>query len=89
MYHQFFLFTFYVFQVIPSRLPDGQVVFLLPSHYVQGPNSDRGKGVEGGPAPDQEGPLDFSVKREDELLPVVKQEDEIMDTREDDVWRPW
>jgi hypothetical protein len=22
-------------QVIPSRLPDGQVVFLLPSHYVQ------------------------------------------------------
>ncbi|KAJ4442718.1 hypothetical protein ANN_04309, partial [Periplaneta americana] len=24
-----------VVQVIPSRLPDGQVVFLLPSHYVQ------------------------------------------------------
>lgn len=22
-------------QVVPSRLPDGQVVFLLPSHYVQ------------------------------------------------------
>lgn len=22
-------------QVIPSQLPDGQVVFLLPSHYVQ------------------------------------------------------
>ncbi|XP_052122294.1 uncharacterized protein LOC113209432 isoform X1 [Frankliniella occidentalis] len=24
-----------IVQVVPSRLPDGQVVFLLPSHYVQ------------------------------------------------------
>lgn len=68
-------------QVIPSRLPDGQVVFLLPNTYVQ---VERGKGEGKG---DQETPLDFSVKREDELLPVVKQE--LMDTRDDDVWRPW
>lgn len=30
----YFKLWFYL-QVIPSRLPDGQVVFLLPSHYVQ------------------------------------------------------
>lgn len=66
--------------MIPSRLLDGQVVFLLPS-YVQVPDkSDDGK-------TDQEVPLDFSVKREDELLPTVKQE--VMDSKDDDVWRPW
>uniref|UniRef100_A0A1B6CTN5 BHLH domain-containing protein n=1 Tax=Clastoptera arizonana TaxID=38151 RepID=A0A1B6CTN5_9HEMI len=74
-----------VVQVIPSRLPDGQVVFLLPSHYVQlsgqeGATKDR-------PTPEQDLPLDFSVKRpeEDGYNQCVKQEvggDEV-------VWRPW
>lgn len=55
------------FQVIPSRLPDGQVVFLLPSHYVQlTKEEEKDKS--------QEMPIDFSVKKsEDE----VKEEEEV------------
>ncbi|XP_075213967.1 uncharacterized protein LOC142320170 [Lycorma delicatula] len=56
-----------VVQVIPSRLPDGQVVFLLPSHYVQvsGQESndhvpEKRQCVEDNP--EQDAPLDFSVR---------------------------
>lgn len=53
-------------QVIPSRLPDGQVVFLLPSHYVQLPKEEEKD-------KSQEMPIDFSVKKsEDE-----KEEEEV------------
>ncbi|XP_054258307.1 transcription factor HES-1-like [Macrosteles quadrilineatus] len=61
-----------VVQVIPSRLPDGQVVFLLPSTYVATKT-------------DQDCPLDFSVKREDEPI-TIKQE---VQAKDEDVWRPW
>lgn len=74
-------------QVIPSRLLDGQVVFLLPSHYVQVPPSEPATGEERTATTGQDVPLDFSVKREDELLPQIKQE--VMDSKDDDVWRPW
>ncbi|XP_014258463.1 transcription factor HES-1-like [Cimex lectularius] len=53
-------------QVIPSRLPDGQVVFLLPSHYVQlSKDDEKEKG--------QEMPIDFSVKKGEE----IKEEEEV------------
>lgn len=48
-------------QVIPSQLPDGQVVFLLPSHYV---HCQQNQGAEVRPQGDE--PIDFSVKREHE-----------------------
>ncbi|KAK9500254.1 hypothetical protein O3M35_001547 [Rhynocoris fuscipes] len=71
--------------VIPSRLPDGQVVFLLPSHYVQVSKEGTGTNTEGGPLEDksQDGPIDFSVKRclQEDVAATVKEEDE--------VWRPW
>ncbi|RZF34783.1 hypothetical protein LSTR_LSTR007835 [Laodelphax striatellus] len=59
-----------VVQVIPSRLPDGQVVFLLPSHYVQMSGQDTGTGVPDtrqsgdadSPMAEQDAPLDFSVR---------------------------
>lgn len=38
-------------QVIPSRLPDGQVVFLLPSHYVQLAAAAAANGINIGPNP--------------------------------------
>lgn len=38
-------------QVIPSRLPDGQVVFLLPSHYVQLAAAAAASSEVGSPAP--------------------------------------
>ncbi|XP_011312625.1 transcription factor HES-1-like isoform X1 [Fopius arisanus] len=38
-----------VVQVIPSRLPDGQVVFLLPSHYVQLAAAAAANGINIGP----------------------------------------
>lgn len=50
-----------VVQVIPSQLPDGQVVFLLPSHYV---HCQQNQGPE--VRPQGEEPIDFSVKREHE-----------------------
>ncbi|XP_050542990.1 transcription factor HES-1-like isoform X3 [Daktulosphaira vitifoliae] len=50
-----------VVQVIPSQLPDGQVVFLLPSHYVHCQQNPGGEGRAQG-----EEPIDFSVKREHE-----------------------
>jgi len=50
-----------VVQVIPSQLPDGQVVFLLPSHYV---HCQQNQGAE--VRPPGEEPIDFSVKREHE-----------------------
>lgn len=40
-----------VVQVIPSRLPDGQVVFLLPSHYVQLAAAAAANGISIGPNP--------------------------------------
>ncbi|XP_029052947.2 lateral signaling target protein 2 homolog [Osmia bicornis bicornis] len=40
-----------VVQVIPSRLPDGQVVFLLPSHYVQLAAAAAANGINIGPNP--------------------------------------
>lgn len=40
-----------VVQVIPSRLPDGQVVFLLPSHYVQLAAAAAASSEVGSPAP--------------------------------------
>lgn len=40
-----------VVQVIPSRLPDGQVVFLLPSHYVQLAAAAAANGICIGPNP--------------------------------------
>ena len=40
-----------VVQVIPSRLPDGQVVFLLPSHYVQLAAAAAVNGISIGPNP--------------------------------------
>ncbi|KAJ8667524.1 hypothetical protein QAD02_009187, partial [Eretmocerus hayati] len=42
-----------VVQVIPSRLPDGQVVFLLPSHYVQLAAAAAANGISIGPNPPQ------------------------------------
>ncbi|XP_073973512.1 uncharacterized protein isoform X2 [Rhodnius prolixus] len=70
-------------QVIPSRLPDGQVVFLLPSHYVQVSKEGSCTNTEVGPHEDksQDGPIDFSVKRcLQEEVATVKEEEE--------VWRP-
>ncbi|XP_067005673.2 transcription factor HES-1 [Anabrus simplex] len=77
-----------VVQVIPSRLPDGQVVFLLPSHYVQlaaaagavwGTTTEKSKqdDEEDEDSPDQ--PIDFTVPR--------RVEDAVKD--EGPVWRPW
>ncbi|XP_023705041.1 transcription factor HES-1 isoform X3 [Cryptotermes secundus] len=43
--------TLSVVQVIPSRLPDGQVVFLLPSHYVQLAAAAAASSEVGNPAP--------------------------------------
>ncbi|BET02378.1 transcription factor HES-1 (Hairy and enhancer of split 1) [Nesidiocoris tenuis] len=63
-----------VLQVIPSRLPDGQVVFLLPSHYVQLSKETETEEKS------QEMPIDFSVKRTD--MDDLK-------TEEEEVWRPW
>lgn len=37
--------------MIPSRLPDGQVVFLLPSHYVQLAAAAAANGISIGPNP--------------------------------------
>nr|XP_018911558.1 PREDICTED: transcription factor HES-1-like isoform X1 [Bemisia tabaci] len=51
-----------IVQVIPSRLPDGQVVFLLPSQCVQVNSSSPTMGSE--PYNENE-PLDFSVKRDE------------------------
>ena len=75
-------------QVIPSRLPDGQVVFLLPSHYVQLTSPERIK-QECVNSADQDMPLDFSVKREtpSPTKNVLTSEDS--PSKEDDVWRPW
>ncbi|XP_014290043.1 transcription factor HES-4 isoform X2 [Halyomorpha halys] len=53
-------------QVIPSRLPDGQVVFLLPSHYVQLSKEEEKEKA-------QEMPIDFSVKKMDD----EKEEEEV------------
>ncbi|KAK7601009.1 hypothetical protein V9T40_008450 [Parthenolecanium corni] len=57
--------TLSVVQVIPSRLSDGQVVFLLPSHYMQ--LAEFQKKANSCPKRSQEDsnePLDFSIKRE-------------------------
>lgn len=64
-----------VLQVIPSRLPDGQVVFLLPSHYVQVPPEREEREP-------QDTPIDFSLRKSP--LPTTIEED-----GQEDVWRPW
>ncbi|XP_065206574.1 transcription factor HES-1-like [Planococcus citri] len=69
--------TLSVVQVIPSRLSDGQVVFLLPSHYMQLAEEFHKKTAfhrimdKHGNGTDANEPIDFSIKREDYM------------------WRPW
>uniref|UniRef100_A0A8D8M775 Protein deadpan n=1 Tax=Cacopsylla melanoneura TaxID=428564 RepID=A0A8D8M775_9HEMI len=63
-----------VLQLIPSRLPDGQVVFILPNHYMNSTSTQDDLKSSSPPPPsitslDQ--PLDFSIKRDDPM------------------WRPW
>ncbi|XP_039278999.1 protein hairy [Nilaparvata lugens] len=98
-----------VVQVIPSRLPDGQVVFLLPSHYVQVSGQESGladtSGHRGGDEdanmPEQDAPLDFSVRSsKDTNTPDWATEMSPLTTpalttplspadKDEDVWRPW
>ncbi|KAL1116572.1 hypothetical protein AAG570_005044 [Ranatra chinensis] len=70
-----------VVQVIPSRLPDGQVVFLLPGHYVQF-SQDK----DAPPEKAQEMPIDFSLRRSSEDL---SREAAASAERDEEVWRPW
>ncbi|XP_017299733.1 transcription factor HES-1-A [Diaphorina citri] len=62
-----------VLQLIPSRLPDGQVVFILPNYMAPSTSPPCKDDLKSSPPPlsslDQ--PLDFSIKRDDSM------------------WRPW
>ena len=79
--------------MIPSRLADGQVVFLLPSHYVQFSQEGKGEGDQEEllkEAPGQEAPIDFSLRRGGSTSP--DDDDEEMTTSDkgdEEVWRPW
>ncbi|XKL65305.1 hypothetical protein PGB90_008725 [Kerria lacca] len=60
--------TLSVVQVIPSRLSDGQVVFLLPSHYMQLAEEFQKKTTyQKRNNENFNEPLDFSIKRDDSM----------------------
>lgn len=79
-----------VVQVVPSRLPDGQVVFLLPSHYCQLAAAAAANGISIGPSAPQAiwAATNMSLLKTTDKMPLKRPLEETIDLNVNNNWPP-